>query len=87
MVKAIRPNVNIDGINRIINSNKAIIISKICETGNIIGPTIIGFLEPDKDLMNGYFIFHILIINNIYNSSIINNLYRQYPNAIVQLFP
>ena len=58
MVKAIRPNVNIDGIDRIISSNKVIVISKISETGNVIGPTIIGFLEPDKNLMKGYFFIH-----------------------------
>ena len=75
MVKAIRPNVNIDGINRLISSDKAIIISKICETGNKIGPTIIGFLKPDKNLMKSYFIIHLFIIKVIHNSSIINNLY------------
>ena len=74
MVKTIRPNVNSDGVNRIISSNKAIIISKISKTGNVVGPTIIGFLEPDKNLMNSYFIVHLIIIKIIHNSSIISNL-------------
>ena len=74
MVKAIRPNVNIDGINRIISSDKAIIISKICETGNKNGPTIIGFLKPDKNLEKIYISVHCFkMINNI-NSNIINDL-------------
>ncbi len=75
MVKAIRPNVNIDGINRLISSDKAIIISKICETGNKIGPTIIGFLKPDKNLEKIYISVHFFIMFNNTNSSIINNLY------------
>ena len=74
MVKAIRPNVNIDDIDRIISSNKTIIISKISETGNEICPAIIGFLKPNKNLMNGYSIFHNLDINNTCNSGIINTL-------------
>ena len=74
MVKAIRPNININGIDRIIGSNKAIIISKIRKTGDKVGPTIIGFLEPDKNLEMIYISVHCFkMINNI-NSNIINDL-------------